>query len=299
MDKEKLSNTRLDFIERRIDELKSYDVTNVDIEYVKSLLLNLFRAYICFPVRISEGRPIFRARRHREEEKGQFLKHVREIYPDPKFVKKLGRANGKGEAIFYFSADPIIAMRELSPQSGDEFSIIECIPRDDTSCLLAPIGIREMAYKHKARIGGELPEPVERLEALLAGDSESLNKWQLIDNFIAEEYLKIVKDGAEYLYKTTIAMSEMFFTFGTDDEFMGGITYPSLASNKINANMAFRPEFFNRTYRAVGCTWQRIDGELEEMGYRLDRYDALSVKEDGTIVWPIPRPYESDKWIVS
>lgn len=275
MNKDDLSNhplkfIYLEFIQQRISELQNLNLKTANIDLLKFMLRNLCRAYISTTLTISEDKSIFRATKHTNEEKDTCFESVNRIYPDPKFLKKLGRANREGQAVFYFSADPGIALTELRATKGDVFTILECKPRKDASPLLIPAGIYEMAQKHNAKIGGDMPERALRIAALFENDGDTLYKYRLIDNFIADEFLKVVDEGQEYLYKLTIPIAELLLDFGTDNVPIDGIAYPSIASDKINANLVLLPQAFHRIYEPVGCKRVQINEMLPNQDLKLN-----------------------------
>jgi hypothetical protein len=135
-----------------------------------------------------------------------------------------------------------------------------------------------MAEQHGARIGGDLLQPQIRIGKFLGNDSADIRKHKMIDEFVREEFLRVVNDGDEHKYKLSIAIAELLFSFENDLSDLkrdlgatDGLAYPSLASERINANIAFRPEAFHRIYQPVGC--ERIT--VEEL--RKKRLSATTV----------------------
>jgi hypothetical protein len=117
-----------------------------------------------------------------------------------------------------------------------------------------------MAEKHGVRIGGDLPKPQARIAKFLGDDFANIRKHRMIDSFVLEEFLRVVSDGDEHKYKLSIAIAELLFSFENDLADLrrdlgatDGLAYPSLASERINANVAFQPEAFHRIYQPVGC----------------------------------------------
>ena len=144
--------TQLDerFIKSRIRLLQRTNLKTERIERLKTKLYDLLRAYIVSPLEIRKGESIFRARKHREEEKQKdgadvCLSNVECIYPQSRYIRQLGRANRKGQCIYYFAADEGIALREVKPIVGDVVSILECKPVNNATPSLIPIRIHQMA----------------------------------------------------------------------------------------------------------------------------------------------------------
>jgi hypothetical protein len=246
----------------------------VRIDRLKTRLTDLLRVYVSTTIEIEKDRSIFRARKHLIDEREVFLENVDGIYPQARHIRRLGRANREQQCIYYFGADNGVALSEVKPVIGDVVTILECKPRLGASGSLIPIGIHQMAEKHGARIGGDLPEPRIRIATFLGDDPANIRKHKMIDDFVLEEFLRDVSDGHEYQYKLSVAIAELLFSFENDlanlREDLGatdGFAYPSLASGSINANVAFQPEAFHRIYQPVGC--ERIT--IEENRTRIVR----------------------------
>lgn len=288
MDKERLSWMPLAYIEERIDELQKLDLKDLEIDYVASLFRDLFRVYVSCPITISGGKSIFRARKHEESARDCFLQNLSNIYPDPQVITRLGRANRIGRPIYYFSSDDVTALRESRVEVGDVFTVIECETNSDYNNLLTPLGIHEMAHRLDIEIGGNLPDPNTRLRSLFGGDPACMHKHDLIDRFIKDEFLKIVPQGEEHLYKRTIAIAESAYAFATSmDKPIDGIAYPSIASIDGSVNVAILPESFARLCRPIACNRVVIsDTTLPRMGLGLSELTpAKRILEDGTIEW--------------
>jgi len=76
----RLSQLRRPFILDRLELLKSTDLARARIDDLKATLFDLLSAYTSTTLLIDENRPIFRARKHREDEKEKLLDRVDEIY---------------------------------------------------------------------------------------------------------------------------------------------------------------------------------------------------------------------------
>jgi len=101
--RELLSNLTVESIQHAIKLVREADFEVVQIDDLKAALFEMLRAYGCYSMSISEGIPLFRAMKH-EANEARFL-NLRRIYPDPKFLTTLGRANREGDPIFYLGGD--------------------------------------------------------------------------------------------------------------------------------------------------------------------------------------------------
>ncbi len=283
--KQYLSRLTPTAIQQRLDQVKKIDLKTAHINELKLLLSDLLWAYSCFTISINGKRSIYRARRHQPEEKEQTLDHVDEIYPNPKYITTLGRANREGVPIFYFSIDPVIALHECKASAGDVFTTIECQPKNESEALLVPIGIHGLLKKHNKKFAGDYPEPAVRMRQLFKDDEPNLHKYELIDQFVLKEFLRVVDKGTEHEFKLTIAIAEFLLSFETDIGQIDGIAYPSIASEWYNANIAIRPEVFHSLFKPIGCQWQRIDGIKPDLGFDVGGMVAKEVSLEGNIKW--------------
>jgi len=268
-----------------LESIKATDLKTARIDELKRMLMRVIEAYATYPVEIENLEAVFRAVKHTEAEKGQYLTDLKRLYPHRDFLKRLGRANRERQPIFYLSVDDGVALNEIKAAVGDVCTILECRARNNATPLLMPIRIHEMARKHNARIGGDFPEPAIRIEELLENDPECIRKHKMIEDFIAEEFLKVVDEGQEDLYKPTIAIAELLLNFGTDEQPIDGIAYPSIACEGINANLALLPEAFHRIYEPVACRVIRIVEALPDQGFRYDEKTARHISDNGRIDW--------------
>lgn len=290
MDIADLKNISLKFIEQRIEELRTLDCRNSDINHLRTLFKNLFRVYVTAPISISPGTSIYRVRKHWSTVKNSYLPSLANIYPDAKYITCLGRANRIANPAYYFSSDEATALWECRPEVGDVFTVLECTIMDDANALLTPLGIHEMARRHGIAIGGEIPNAYLELEAALASDSECMHKHDLIDQFIKAEFLKAVPAGEEHLYKVTIAIAESAFTYASAEASVDGIAYPSVASIPGSANIALLPLSFARICQPVMCKRVVISNTTlpnKGLGYA-EETPANAISSSGKIEWQLP-----------
>jgi hypothetical protein len=281
-----LSNLSFKSIQESIEFVERADLKTVQIDDLKAALDPILRAFGCFAKRIGRGEFIYRAMKHQADEK--CFANVSRIYPDPRFLKRLGRANREHQAIFYLSGDPVVALYEVNVAAGDTVSVLTCRPLGDGP-LLVPMGIDELMRKRGAQIRGDFPESPERMKALLKNDPDNLGKYGLIDTFLTKEFLKNVPDGEEHEYKTSIAIAESLFSFDAGPGGpIDGIAYPSLAAEWSHANVALLPESFHRNYEPTQC--QQIKIKELRPNLHLRHYNEVAamangIKSDGTIDW--------------
>jgi hypothetical protein len=222
--------------------------------------------------------------KHNTQEE-RFL-NLSRIYPDPTYLTKLGRANREHQPMYYLSGDCGIALNEVKAKAGDVITILECIPRDDSSPMLVPIGIDELLARHRVKSAGDFPGTAIRIQDLLKNDDENLGKYWLIDGFLRTEFLKQVADGHEDEYKTTVAIAELLLSYGIPSRRIDGLAYPSLWTH---TNIALPPDTFHKFYEPLACHRVKITGLRPNHGFLMDTKLGLMTQEigdDGTITWP-------------
>lgn len=272
-------------IQQCIENIRRADLKKVSIDDLKQELRDVIEAFAMFPVEIEEGKSIFRAVKHNVDEKGQYITDLKRLYPDPARIKAFSRANRVGQAIYYLSVDEGVALNEIKAGVGDVCTILECRARENLSPSLMPVRIHEMARDYGARIGGNFPDPDLRISELLGNDAESIRKHKMIENFIIDEFLKVVDETEDHQYKSTVAIAELLLSFGTDERPIDGIAYPSIACKGINANLAVLPDAFHRIYEPIACKVIRIEGTTLDQGFSYQDKNALRIGE-GKIEWP-------------
>ena len=122
-----LSKLTVDSIRQSIQLVRQADLKTVEINDLKAAMFEMLKAYGCYTKSIKEGASVFRAMRHNANE--ERFANVSRIYPDPKFLTTLGRANRAGQPIFYLSGDKVIPFHEIKAKPGDVISLLECRPR--------------------------------------------------------------------------------------------------------------------------------------------------------------------------
>lgn len=283
--RELLSNLTAESIQQAIRFVREADFKTVEIDDLKAALFEMLRAYGCYAKSISEGVPLFRAMKHKADE--DRFANLSRIYPDPKFLTTLGRANREHRPIFYLSGDHVIAFHEVKAKTDDVISLLECRPRDSLSPILIPIGIDALLNKHGVKAAGEFPENSIRIDDLLEHDGACLEKYWRIDTFLTSEFLKDVPEGQSHEYKSTVAIAELLFSFATEDRPIDGLAYPSIAG--LHANLALLPESFYRIYHPFACQRIKINGYLDNSGFSLDPGVGImadGIDSAGSIRWP-------------
>jgi hypothetical protein len=116
-----------------------------------------------------------------------------------------------------------------------------------------------------------------------------------VHEFFSEEFTRHVDDGAEHLYKISVAITEKLLGNLTihqqrqgmpKDSRFSGIIYPTISMRGNSDNVALRPEFVDRYLRLERVEYIRIDSVGENFTYQVTNLDfADSFSADGTIEW--------------
>ncbi|PYS35787.1 MAG: hypothetical protein DMF75_02605 [Acidobacteria bacterium] len=284
---ESLSKLSRESIQGAIGFVTGSDLTTVQIDEIKRALSEVLSAYGKYAKQIGPGQHLFRAMKHKPHEKR--FQNLSRIYPDPGFLTTLGRANREHQAMYYFSGDCVVALHEVRATPGDVITILECVPRDDSSPMLVPIGIDELLARHGVKAGGDFPDASVRIQDLLIDDKESLEKYWSIDEFVRNEFLKEVGYGSEHQYKTTVAIAESLFSYGIPSRRIDGLAYPTIAAHWTHTNIALPPDTFHHFYEPLACHRIKISGLLPNLGFSMDTTFGLMTKQidsDGEITWP-------------
>jgi hypothetical protein len=115
---------------------------------------------------------------------------------------------------------------------------------------------------------------------------------QLVLNFLAKIFTARVPDGAEHLYKPSIAVTELLLS---GDEHVriggyqgfGGLMYPTMAMHANGDNFALKLDFVNACLSFVKAHFIRVTAVTRDRIYMtwsgIDTANALS--PDGTLIW--------------
>ena len=111
----------------------------------------------------------------------------------------------------------------------------------------------------------------------------------MIDGFIANEFLQDVGEKETQKYKTTVAIAELLFSFGTELKPIDGLAYPTIAGRWTHANVALLPDACYRLYKPISCQRIKVIGSLPNLGFSLDPnvgLMAIGINDNGDIAWP-------------
>jgi hypothetical protein len=127
---------------RKLNDIRSLDLRNIEIDLLKSLISELMKGYVTITQRLSDN-AIYRARLFDSD---QNIECVSELwYPPIEKVKTLGRLNRVNKNIFYCSENEGTAILELRPRVGDTITVLKCELKDpNVRPYVMQLGMKEI-----------------------------------------------------------------------------------------------------------------------------------------------------------
>ena len=275
----RLSKRSLRFIKRRIEFLKNTDLKKASIEYLKEYLFDLLEPYTSATISVGDNTSVFRARKNNGN---ALFESVNELwYPPRSIIKQYGRANNIGQTLFYCAADEAIAILELRPAINDIITILECKFTSSKTPILIPLGIYELTKEYGVKIAGPSIDHECEIKSWLNNNESNYKKNSLIGKFITDEFKKVINQGNDDEYKMIVAISELLFSF----EGIDGITYPSIASGLINANLALLPQAVDSMCKPVACQVVKVIEQTGDSTFKVAGQKAKAIESSGRIEW--------------
>jgi hypothetical protein len=196
----------------RLLDFMSMDTTSESVAEIQERLLEFYSVFNVVTATI--GSPV--VYRVRKIDPGAAHTKLTDVWhPPAEYVKKIGRANDVGQAIFYCSLDPMTAIQEAKILDGERFSLA--------------------TYKIKI---GELYEGrgiVIKETNSVSGSFAELSRFGTeLSRFMVKEFTKNVKEGNEDQYKRSCAIAKILLDLPNADS----IIYPSVR-NSESVNIAY------------------------------------------------------------
>jgi len=205
-------------------------------------------------------------------------------YPrDPTLVKRFGRANYPNRPVFYCSDSPNTALIEQKiNEPGDSYTILTCerMNRAEHPVVLE-IGVNDVTGRFNPRLGGDRPHPRVAVAEFLNDDYE-FRKYTLFQDFLINQFTKLVGPEDDHLYKITAVITEQILSkTGVD-----GICFPSVQSDFKGVNVAFTTQASDRLYRPIQCKVVRVTEIIGHPAYRIAPIlESEPIRRDGKIEW--------------
>ncbi|MES9996615.1 hypothetical protein [Desulfovibrio aminophilus] len=213
---------------RRIDAFLSIDIKSLSDEEIRKLIYDTFSIsredgsnyFILLPESgyYKKGTIFYRVRKSKTHiyPNDEFAS-VNDFWEPPAEKTKYGRINKDNEPLLYTTpAVPYIAAAETGVRKNDFFYLIVYDAVDDI---------------HVSKIGCDIDYKKYNIK-----DVSLIEKYELINNFLKDEFSRRVEAGTEYLYKTSEIIAKDFFDLPEID----GWCYPSI-KDKTSYNVCFHP----------------------------------------------------------
>lgn len=248
-------------IQKTIQTIKELDLKSVEIDSIKELIGPILDGSVVSTPKFKPGLILYRGRYCKNKPT-----NVSDLTcPPQEYIKNDQRVNRAGHSVFYCSTAREAPFFELDVKPNGKIVVSKWETTDEL--LVNNIGYTKTGFSNWWREGMKVNSPETNY---------------LINEYLSQEFTKIVPAGKEHLYKTSIAIAELFCSCDLFD----GLLYPTI-SMKANAdNLALKSRCINEKKIAIkSVEYIRIDAK-EDFTYDVTILDfANSFKEDGTIEW--------------
>ncbi len=280
-------------IQERIRILQKIDLRTIDDDALERQVRKLLGAgYISRLLQINKAK-LYRVRINDGTKLFENTKRL--WWPPPECVKSRSRINNVGESVFYGGDSESTCIIETRPEAGDTLTLLEVDLKDPTKLpLITEVGIHQYTGKSNPKYGGTPPELDVSQREFIAHEGLT-DTIPLLRDYITEEFLRTVARDNEHEYKITTAIAQILLNepgivteqgIPVNDAVIDGISYPSIAGDKLGVNTAFKTEAVDRLYKPVSCIVYEVKEKKSEVNYIIDRINySVSIDTDGTIHW--------------
>ncbi|MCK5272437.1 MAG: hypothetical protein KAJ52_07660 [Sedimentisphaerales bacterium] len=256
-------------IQETIGELKKLDLQSADVNSLKRHISAICIGYMLQTPIIQAGRKLYRGIPW--QEKPHEISRL--SYPPEERVDKFHRAGRPNEPLFYCSTAREAVFYELGVHTEDRLVVSEWETTD--SLLANNVGYAPDTIK---KLGSNRTMPTwsnnERPEGI---EQNNL----LVQQFLADEFTKIVPSGQEHEYKLSVAIAEHHF--GPD--MFDGLLYPAIAVRGNADNLAIKPMAVDEKLVLKKVEYIQVTDDSNG-SYKITMLDfANSFTEDGRIEW--------------
>lgn len=257
-------------IKKSIQTIQELDLKSVEINVIKELLRPIFKGFIVVTPKFKPGLPLYRGRYCKT--KPTNVSDL--IYPPKEYIKSNQRVNSVGHSVFYCSTAREVPFFELNVKPEDKIVVSKWETIEEL--LVNNVGYTRTCFSNlrsnrESQIWGKTKKEINTPEANA-----------LVNEFLSQEFTKVVPTEKEYLYKLSIAIAEKLFA----DDLFDGLLYPTISMRANADNLALKPKCVNEKKIVIkNVEYIQIDTK-EDFKYKITVLDfANSFKEDGTIKW--------------
>ncbi|WP_367866971.1 RES domain-containing protein [Pedobacter sp. WC2423] len=205
--------------------------------------------------------PVYRARKNIDENNENIYLVKTYSYPNPEFCESNGRANLKGQSVFYSAHNAGTALMENKPVNGDILYLSKWNIRSDRPAevmFFFPENVPEknIFFKMSRRLHQE-----RLIDAGINGEKKA-RQLEMIIEFIADAF---VTEQEPYSLTSWYSNCALFEQADIDM-----LIYPSMQRKYVTSNIVIHPEFvdkylvFDRVFKVI--VTNRYDNN---MGYKL------------------------------
>lgn len=271
----------LSLLDRVIGDSKTLSKREFEKEYKgKTIKIVLYA-----PVVFNDSMPLYRGRLAEDVGRTEDLSKPATFSYVPRFLNenglpKMGRANYKGQSIFYASKHMGTNFKEISKESdiGDEAYMAKWVLKPNSNLHLYRTipdwGINEandsnsiFTITRSDIVNGELGIYLKRLGYIMMSNEET-------GKYLGSSYI------ANCIYSAKGNVKDSNGNIVYNDIHYDGIVYPSAIGNINDVNIALKPEFVDK-YLDLECV---IKGRLAP-DMRSVKYEKIGINENGRIVW--------------
>ena len=195
-------------------------------------------------------------------------------------LPKMGRANYRGQSIFYASVHMGTNFKEISKESniGDEAYMAKWVLKPNSSLHLYRIipdwGISEtnnpdglFTITKPEIVNSELGLYLKRLGYIMMSNEEA-------GKYLGSTYI------ANCIYAATGVVKDSKGNIVYNDIHYDGIVYPSAIGNINDVNIALKPEFVDKNLELECVIKGRLVPDMRSV-----KYEKIGINENGRIVW--------------
>ena len=256
-------------VREAMQRIDTADIEKLTIDEIEKYLTPLFTGYHATVPRFEKGLHIYRGRIC---DKPSSLEEV--TYPPPSSIKRLGRANGIGESLFYAANGRSVPFFELGCEPGD--SIVLTKWRTTDKAVVNHIGYsQEIASQlDSGRSLGEIYDFIISTQS-----HSSLNA--KVHDYLAYNFSKKIPESSQHNYKLTVAIARKLFK----DKIFDGLLYPTIAMSGNSDNIVFKCDYVDKHLDFLSIEYIKIKRKYGTK-YDIETLDSsTTLDRKGNFVW--------------
>ncbi|RZN37195.1 MAG: hypothetical protein EFT35_06795, partial [Methanophagales archaeon ANME-1-THS] len=244
-------------IQKAIKTIKELDLKSAEIDTIKELLTPIFKGYIITTPKFKPGLTLYRGRCF--ENKPTNISEI--TYPPKERIRSVQRVNRAGHPVFYCSTAREALFFELDVKPKDKIVVSKW--ETTKELLVNNVGYTRTCFSNlksnrESQTWGEIKKEINIPETN-----------NLVNEFLSQEFTKIVPAEKEYLYKISIAIAEKLFS----DDLFDGLLYPTIPMKANADNLALKPRYIDEKKIAIKTVeYIQIDTK-EDFKYKITVLD--------------------------